>query len=98
MPPSFSRRVGAIFLPDLWCELVAGATDPQGIPLAVVETETLGNTRRGENETAEKDDADELVAQAEHVKELSAVNDAARRFGVRAGQTVAEARALVASL
>ena len=31
-------------------------------------------------------------------KELGAVNDAARRFGVRAGQTVAEARALMASL
>jgi protein ImuB len=85
MPTFSTRRVAAIFLPDLWCELATNVGDPKDLPLAVVETESTTTAREGEDAKLGK-------------KELTAVSDAARRFGVRAGQTVAEARALLASL
>jgi protein ImuB len=85
MPSLVPRRIGAIFLPDLRCELATNVSDPKDLPLAVVETENeMTPGEGGEAELGKK--------------ELSAVNDAARRFGVRTGQTVAEARALLASL
>src|SRR5450432_330713 len=82
MPACLPRSIAAIYLPDLWCELATKIGDPKDLPLAVVEAEMSAGERK----------ATELG------KELSAVNDAARRFGVRPGQSVAEARALLASL
>jgi protein ImuB len=78
-----SRRIGAILLPDLWCEIASHPGDPKDQPLAVVETQ---------NEISQGEEA-ELGK-----KELKAVNEIARRFGVRAGQTVAEACSLLAGL
>jgi protein ImuB len=78
-----ARRVCALLLPDLWCEIAAHAGDPKDLPLAVVQTQ---------KEISESEET-ELGK-----KEIGAVNDIARRFGVRAGQTVAEARALLAGL
>src|SRR5258708_28477503 len=76
-----ARRVGAIFLPDLFCELVLDERDPK-LPFAVVDGPK--EARRGE--------------EAELGNVILAASDVARRFGVRAGQTVVEARSLVASL
>jgi protein ImuB len=78
-----ARRVGAVLVPDLWCEIAMHAGDPRDLPLAVVETQH--EIQEGEETELGK-------------KELGAVNDVARRFGVRVGQTVAEARALLAGL
>jgi protein ImuB len=79
---SFSRRVAALFLPALFCELVESERDPRGLPIAVglVEKETKN------------------AEEATLITRLHAVNDSARRFGVRAGQSVVEARSLVAGL
>jgi protein ImuB len=76
-----TRRIGAVHLPDLLCELVADGQDPKS-PFAVAFCQK--EAERGKE------------AELSHV--LSAANEAARRFGVRAGQTVVEARSLVASL
>jgi protein ImuB len=76
-----ARRVGAVFLPDLLCELASDGRDPKA-PFAVALCEK--EERRGE--------------EAELSNVLSAANDAAKSFGVRAGQTVVEARSLVAGL
>jgi|SRR6266545_325080 len=84
MDPAVLRRIGAIYLPDLSCELSSEAQDRQ-LPLAVVEVEDEG--RPGE-----------AIEEIKLRNILSAANDVARRFGVRAGQTVAEARALVSNL
>ncbi len=78
------RRIAALYLPDLSCELSSEARD-RHLPLAVVELEK--ETLPGE-----------AVEEIKLKNVLSAANDIARRFGVRAGQTVAEARALVANL
>jgi protein ImuB len=73
-----------VFLPDLLCELAAAASDSKGLPLAVVEAEKEFSFSSAEAELGKK--------------ELAAVSEPARRFGVRSGQTVAEARALLANL
>ncbi|NUQ72842.1 MAG: DNA polymerase Y family protein [Polyangiaceae bacterium] len=73
------RRVAAIVLPDLACELVRQRTEVTG-PLGVI-IEDLG-----EGEPA--------LATAE----LDAVDEEARRLGVRCGQRVVEAAALAAHL
>jgi protein ImuB len=75
------RRVGALYLPDLFCELVSEGRDPKS-PFAVAFVEKEAS--RGQ--------------EAELSNVLSAVNEAARHCGVRAGQTVVEARSLVAGL
>lgn len=69
------RRVVAIVLPRLACELAGGESHP---PFAVV----LGDDRTSVTPTSV----------------LDAVSDEARRYGVRVGQTAAEAHALVAEL
>jgi protein ImuB len=76
------RRIGAIVLPHLSCELVTRDNDAKDLPLAVVEAPRH----------ARQDEEIELG------NVLLAVNEAAHRFGVRPGQTVAEARSCVASL
>jgi protein ImuB len=82
MTPLAGRRVGAILLTHLSCELVAHDQDPKDLPLAVVEAKK--ESRRGE--------------EVELGNVLLAVNDVAHRFGVRVGQTVAEARSSLANL
>jgi len=76
------RRVGAIYLTHLSCELVHHEHDAKDLPLAVVEAQK--ESRPGE--------------EAELGNVLFAVSDAAYKFGVRIGQTVAEARSAVAGL
>lgn len=80
MADVLSRRVGALYLPDLFCELVSYG-HPKA-PFAVVEIQK-----------EEKCGEEAVLHNA-----LCAASDAARRLGVRAGQTVVEARSLVASL
>jgi protein ImuB len=82
MMPPLERRVGAIVLTHLACELAAREGDARDLPLAVVDAKHDAHT-------------DE---EAELGNVLLAVNDAAHKFGVRAGQTVAEARSRVAGL
>ena len=77
-----SRRIGAVFLTHLACELALHDGDANDSPLAVVDAKN--EPRQGEE------------AELGHV--LFAVNDAAHKFGVRVGQTVAEARSCVANL
>ena len=90
MTPLAGRRVGAILLSHLSCELVAHDRDPKDLPLAVVESKSEpramgpGAPRAGE--------------EVELGNVLLAVSDAAYKFGVRVGQTVAEARSCVAAL
>ncbi|MET0593622.1 MAG: DNA polymerase Y family protein, partial [Polyangiaceae bacterium] len=76
------RRVGAIVLTHLACELVAQERDPKELPLAVVHAQA--DPRSGE--------------EAELGNVLVAVSDSAHKFGVRVGQTVAEARSRIAGL
>jgi protein ImuB len=79
---SAGRRVVAVVLPELWCELVELAPAPRAllgrVPLGVV----LG----------EPGAEDEIAA----TSRLEAVNARAHRLGIRPGQTLAQARALVA--
>jgi len=79
---SVSRRVAALFLPALFCELVSDERDPIGLPIAVGLAEK--EQKSGEETSL--------------LTRLHAANDSARRFGVRAGQTAVEARSLVAGL
>jgi protein ImuB len=87
------RRVLALVLPELLCELAEkrllwglqrGKAKP---PLGVVLVPNAVSTPAAGSERA-------LDATAK----LSAVNESARRYGVREGQSIAEACALVASL
>jgi protein ImuB len=81
-PPreSRERRIVAVVLPQLPCELLGDAPVHEDQPLGVViESEV---------------DFGEIRATVP----LGAVNEAARRLGVNVGQTIAEARALVAGL
>jgi protein ImuB len=82
MTPLMGRRIAAVLLPHLYCELVTRDGDPKDLPLAVVES-------KREPRAAQETELGNI---------LLAVNDAAHRFGVRVGQTVAEARSCVASL
>ena len=76
------RRIVAVVLPELWCELVELTPAPEAllgrVPLGVV----LG----------EPGAEDEIAA----TSRLEAVNARAHRLGIRPGQTLAQARALVA--
>jgi protein ImuB len=80
--PVGGRRVVAVVLPELWCELVELTPAPEAllgrVPLGVV----LG----------EPGAEDEIAA----TSRLEAVNARAHRLGIRPGQTLAQARALVA--
>lgn len=85
------RRIVAIVLPELLCEigndaLLQHERDAANVPLGVVMLDGQGN----------KADANAEPVRATSL--LDAVNEAARRYGVRQGQTIAEARALVAHI
>lgn len=83
-----TRRIAAIVLPQLACELVRqrGAVSPSGkAPLAVILED---QARKASGPAAET-----LATAVIHV-----VDDEARRYGVRPGQRVVEAAALVAHL
>jgi protein ImuB len=82
MMPRSERRVGAVVLTHLACELTAREGDAKDLSLAVVDAK----------HDAHSDEEAELG------NILLAVNDAAHKLGVRAGQTVAEARSRVAGL
>ena len=80
-----ARRIGAIVLPDIECELACKGHYIPSVALGVVAApEQMGDSEQ---------EREALLG-----KVLSSVSEGARRFGVRAGQTVAEARALVANL
>ena len=84
------RRIASVVLPDLLCELARARVE--------LESELRGATllRRKQQPLAVV-----LLQPGEEVEatsQLDAVNGAARRYGVRPGQTVAEACALLASL
>ena len=94
--PLPARRVLALVLPELLCELAEkrllwglqrGKAKP---PLGVVLVTSAAPTRAG----AEPSEPKPIDATAK----LSAVNESARRYGVREGQSIAEACALVSSL
>lgn len=92
-----ARRVVAVVLPELLCELAGAslfalsggqrASSPKAQPpLGVLLTDTPVS---GQEESSRSVPAAAV---------LEAVNDSARHFGVRAGQTVTEAHAFVARL
>lgn len=89
MSRSPSRRIAAVVLPDLLCEIALRrkpATAP-GVALP-----SLGVV------LTEADASASGSSQPKATSTLAAVNPAARAFGVRAGQTIAEAHALMARL
>src|SRR5260221_3655729 len=81
MADVLTRRIGALVLPDLFCELVSDGHDAKA-PFAVVEIQKEENR----------------LEEAVYGNVLCAASNAAYRLGVRAGQTVVEARSIVASL
>jgi len=96
VPTQPERRVLALVLPELLCELAekrllwglqrSKVKPPLGVVL-------LANA---EAKSKQPDGADPKLIDA--TAKLSAVNESAKRYGVRAGQTIAEACALVANL
>ncbi len=102
--PEPKRRVLALVLPELLCELAearllwglqrggtkASKTRPLGVVLATSTEPKLGSAVGSAIAIEHK--------QIDATAKLSAVNESARRYGVREGQSIAEACALVASL
>ena len=98
------RRIAAVVLPELLCEIAAAPVLVQSAqkrrepPLGVVIVDPAAAP--ADDETVESGEASqgtqstELKASAQ----LDAVNESARRYGVREGQTIAEACALVSDL
>lgn len=82
--PRRDRRIAALVLPELSCELIG----PE------VDTTPLGVVLVKQGDTAPSVEAPHLTPRSP----LAAVNEQARRRGVRPGQTIAEATALVARL
>jgi len=93
---SSERRVLALVLPELLCELAekrlllglqrSKAKPPLGVVLVTAQS-TLGSHQAGPEQKP-----------IDATAKLSAVNESAKRYGVREGQTIAEACALVSSL
>src|SRR5688572_3627227 len=98
------RRIAAVVLPELLCEIAAASAlshpsqKRQKPPLGVVIVDPVAASFSDEvveaGEVAQAVQAAELKASAL----LDAVNEQARRFGVREGQSIAEACALVSDL
>jgi protein ImuB len=98
------RRIAAVVLPELLCEIAAASAlshpsqKRQKPPLGVVIVDPVAASSGDEvveaGEAAQAVQAAELKASAL----LDAVNEQARRFGVREGQSIAEACALVSDL
>ena len=99
-----ARRVLALVLPELLCELAekrllwglqrGKAKPPLGV---VLVTSAAPGGRAGQAAQAGQSDASEAKP-IDATAKLSAVNESARRYGVREGQSIAEACALVSSL
>src|SRR5450432_3193346 len=96
-----ARRVCALVLPELLCELAEKRVSmgfPRGKskpPLGVVLATGSDPKKRA---TPSGSEAEVEHKQIDATAKLSAVNESARRYGVREGQTIAEACALVANL
>src|SRR6188768_4427876 len=98
---ALERRVLALVLPELLCELAekrllwglqrGKAKPPLGVVLVTGESEPGASTRAVAESVAEQRPVDATA-------KLCAVNESAKRYGVREGQTIAEACALVANL
>ena len=98
---STERRVLALVLPELLCELAekrllcglsrAKTKPPLGVVLVTGESRPSNESKPGEPKSGGQKPIDATA-------KLSAVNESAKRYGVREGQTIAEACALVASL
>src|SRR6478752_573018 len=101
LPVLPERRVLALVLPELLCELAekrllwglsrGKAKPPLGVVLVTVESKPGAATQPAAESVAEQRPVDATA-------KLSAVNESAKRYGVREGQTIAEACALVANL
>jgi protein ImuB len=114
------RRIVALVLPELLCELAlsalsalsargaelrhgsAGRSFPLGVLLVDSPTRSgrSGRTDPSDGQGGVVEAGEEAPSRAEEPREacLAAVNAAAERFGVRVGQTVAEAQAFVTRL
>jgi protein ImuB len=101
-----ARRIAAVFMPDLACEIVSSNTpaspSPPSLPADRAKSpESKGQTTAGARLPLAVVDARAETASDEEAAlgdVILAADEVARRYGVRAGQTVAEARALVAHL
>lgn len=93
------RRIVAVVLPKLACELAKSRAEVKG-PLAILLDPTLGRSPsdRGQVALPGFEQAAERPSYAKESAIIGAVCDEARRYGVRPGQKVAEATALVARL
>ena len=91
-----ARRVLALVLPELLCEL-AEQRLLWGMQRGKVKP-PLGVVLRSVAESAPAAPSASPAKPIDATAKLSAVNESARRYGVREGQTIAEACALVASL
>jgi protein ImuB len=92
---STERRVLALVLPELLCELaekrlLLGLSKGKGKPPLGVVLVSGSPQKPGEPGAEQK--------QIDATAKLNAVNESAKRYGVREGQTIAEACALVAGL
>ena len=106
-PDRPERRILALIMPDLLLELAlrkrvsadGGAESPKLTPLGVVVLQELERPAPVQlSLTAAGKSLVETAAELPSTQPLAAANLAAQRFGVRAGQSIAEASALVSQL
>jgi protein ImuB len=97
-----SRRIAAVVLPELLCELARASFALSGkkpLPLGVVMTERL--TEQPSANDLQRNGEDENDVDREPLKAtalLDAVSESAQRYGVRQGQSIAEACAVISNL
>lgn len=110
--PDGERRIVSVVLPDLLCELARASLSPRANPRSERRPPRGRDAGTANREAREHEppfgvllvestvsqDAEESRSAPVSTAVLAAVNDKARRFGVRPGQTVAEAHAFVAHL
>lgn len=94
---SGSRRILAVVLPQLLCELVAGTTESKTSESGVWAVSLLDAQVDAQVDAQEKTQ-ERAAAELQGKTVLDAVSSEARKYGVRPGQSIAEARALVAHL
>jgi len=93
------RRIVAVVLPKLACEIAKSRAEVKG-PLAILLDPTFNRPQHERGQVA-LPGFEQKVERSTYAKEnaiIGAVCDEARRYGVRPGQKVAEATALVARL
>lgn len=108
---SSERRIVSVVLPDLLCELARASLSPRVVTRSgrKPSRERIGSAENRETrdeppfgvllvESAVSKDGEEGRVVPAGTAVLAAVNEKARHFGVRSGQTVAEAHAFVAHL